>query len=52
MFTGDEPKSGTDANVYITLFGEDSESSEFRLSKSETHRNKFEKNNVNKINIY
>ncbi|RNA20949.1 lipoxygenase homology domain-containing 1 [Brachionus plicatilis] len=46
VYTGDLPKCGTDSNVFITLYGEDSESSEFHLNKSETHLNKFERNNV------
>ena len=46
VFTGDFPKAGTDANVYLTMFGEKNESTEFYLEDSETHRNKFERNNV------
>ena len=46
MFTGDEKKAGTDAEVFICLFGEKGESSEYHLNESETHNNKFERNHV------
>ena len=46
VFTGDEKKAGTDANVFITLFGSHGQSEEFHLSDSLTHMNKFERNHV------
>ena len=36
--------AGTDANVFVTLFGENGDSGELELKKSETNINKFERN--------
>ncbi len=46
VYTGDHPKAGTDANVFLTMFGETVQSPETPLNDSETHLNKFERNNV------
>ena len=46
VITGDFTGGGTDANVFITVFGNKGDSGERPLSKSETHRDKFEKGNV------
>ena len=46
VFTGDLPKAGTDANVFLTIFGEKGETSEIHLAHSKTHSDKFERNNV------
>lgn len=46
IFTGDERYSGTDAEVFLTVYGEKGETSEQHLNKSKTHWNKFERNNV------
>lgn len=35
--------AGTDANVFLTLFGANGDSGELELKKSETNRNKFER---------
>lgn len=43
VHTGDRRGAGTDANVFIILFGENGDSGEMQLSKSLTHRNKFER---------
>ncbi|PAA79474.1 hypothetical protein BOX15_Mlig008366g2 [Macrostomum lignano] len=43
--TGDKLGAGTDANVFLTLFGSEADSGERELSSSETHRNKFERKN-------
>ncbi|VDP32279.1 unnamed protein product [Schistosoma mattheei] len=43
IITGDKAYAGTDASVYITLFGENGDSGERKLTKSLTHRNKFER---------
>ena len=37
--------AGTDANVWIKLFGDAGDSGDLKLSKSETNVNKFERNN-------
>ena len=46
MITGDVKGAGTDANVFITIFGEYGDSGERPLSKSETHTDKFERGKV------
>ena len=47
VFTGDVKGAGTDANVFLTLFGQYGDSGERQLSKSETHTDKFERGKVN-----
>lgn len=49
VFTGNVSGAGTDANVFLTMFGEVGDSGERKLVKSETHRNKFERNHVRQI---
>lgn len=46
VFTGDVKGAGTDANVFITLYGEYGDTGERQLAKSETYSNKFERGNV------
>ena len=46
MFTGDKFNAGTDANVYITIFGENGDTGERKLLKSETNTDKFERGKV------
>ncbi len=46
VFTGDKMGAGTDANVFLTLYGEYGDSGEKKLIKSDTHVNKFERNQV------
>lgn len=46
MYTGDESKAGTDANVFIKIYGENGNSGEKELKTSKSHRNKFERNQV------
>ena len=46
VFTGDVFNAGTYSNVFITLIGENGNSKEKELSKSMTHVNKFERNQV------
>ena len=46
VFTGDVKGAGTDANVFITIYGEYGDTGERQLGKSETHSNKFERKNV------
>lgn len=45
VFTGDVKGAGTDANVFITLYGEYGDTGERQLAKSETYSNKFERGN-------
>lgn len=49
VYTGDEKMSGTDSNVFLTMIGEDGESSEKHLAESETNFNKFERNHVDRF---
>ena len=46
MFTGDVKGAGTDANVFLTIYGEYGDTGERQLLKSETNSNKFERRNV------
>ncbi len=46
VYTGDKLRAGTNANVYIQIFGEHGDSGEKKLVKSETHMDKFERNQV------
>ncbi|EPY81881.1 lipoxygenasey domain-containing protein 1-like protein [Camelus ferus] len=43
IFTGNVPGAGTDARVYITIYGDLGDTGERYLSKSENRTNKFEK---------
>jgi hypothetical protein len=43
VFTGDVRKAGTDANVFVTLVGENGDSGERQVMKSETKTDKFER---------
>ena len=38
--------AGTDANVFVTIYGEYGDTGERQLGKSETYSNKFERGNV------
>lgn len=44
--TGDLSGAGTDANVFLTMFGDKGDSGERKLHSSETHTDKFERNQV------
>uniref|UniRef100_A0A8C6Y609 Lipoxygenase homology PLAT domains 1 n=1 Tax=Naja naja TaxID=35670 RepID=A0A8C6Y609_NAJNA len=43
VFTGDIYGAGTDANVYLTIYGDLGDTGERKLRKSETNTNKFER---------
>lgn len=51
VFTGDESGAGTDANVFLNIIGENGDSGERKLHKSETHMDKFEKNHVSSSSL-
>nr|CAB3263471.1 lipoxygenase homology domain-containing protein 1-like [Phallusia mammillata] len=51
VFTGDVFNAGTDANVYLTMFGENGDSGERKLLKSETNTDKFERGKVDIFNL-
>lgn len=46
--TGDLYGAGTDANVFLTVYGDLGDTGERKLSKSETNSNKFERGSVRK----
>ena len=46
VYTGDVRGAGTDANVFINMYGNQGDSGERKLAGSETHRDKFERNQV------
>lgn len=46
VFTGDVKNAGTDANVFLTLFGDLGDTGERPLTKSALHSDKFERGNV------
>ncbi len=46
VFTGDCDIAGTDANVYLTIYGENEDSGERKLASSKSYMNKFERNQV------
>ncbi|XP_076139289.1 lipoxygenase homology domain-containing protein 1-like [Alosa pseudoharengus] len=49
--TGDMYGSGTDANVFITIYGDLGDTGERQLSKSATNSNKFERGAVDEFNL-
>ena len=49
VYTGDVLHAGTNANVLITVFGENGDSGERKLNKSEKHMDKFERNQVTSL---
>ncbi|KAK7896482.1 hypothetical protein WMY93_021807 [Mugilogobius chulae] len=51
VITGDVYGSGTDANVFLTIYGDLGDTGERKLSKSETNSNKFERGSVRKTFI-
>uniref|UniRef100_A0A8C9YR90 Lipoxygenase homology PLAT domains 1 n=1 Tax=Sander lucioperca TaxID=283035 RepID=A0A8C9YR90_SANLU len=51
VMTGDVNGGGTDANVFLTIYGELGDTGERKLSKSETNSNKFERGSVDKFTI-
>ncbi|GLD72495.1 lipoxygenase homology domain-containing protein 1 [Lates japonicus] len=51
VMTGDVYGTGTDANVFLTIYGDLGDTGERKLSKSETNSNKFERGSVDKFTI-
>ncbi|XP_058639789.1 lipoxygenase homology domain-containing protein 1 isoform X2 [Onychostoma macrolepis] len=49
--TGDMNGAGTDANVFLTIYGDLGDTGERKLSKSESSSNKFERGAVDKFSI-
>lgn len=46
--TGDMYGAGTDANVFLTIYGDLGDTGERKLAKSENNKNKFERGEVSK----
>ncbi|XP_033751254.1 lipoxygenase homology domain-containing protein 1-like isoform X2 [Pecten maximus] len=46
VHTGDVSGAGTDANVFLTIWGDRGDSGERKLHKSETYSDKFERNHI------
>ncbi|KAJ8017682.1 Lipoxygenase-likey domain-containing protein 1 [Holothuria leucospilota] len=51
VYTGDVFRAGTDANVFVTIFGENGDTGERQLRNSETHTDKFERGHCDKFSI-
>uniref|UniRef100_A0A3Q2QDK8 Lipoxygenase homology PLAT domains 1 n=1 Tax=Fundulus heteroclitus TaxID=8078 RepID=A0A3Q2QDK8_FUNHE len=51
VMTGDVSGAGTDANVFLTIYGDLGDTGERKLSKSETNSNKFERGSVDRFTI-
>ena len=49
VYTGSKSRAGTDANVYINVFGERGDTGVRPLKQSKTNRNKFEKGKVGHV---
>lgn len=46
VFTGDKRFAGTDANVFVNLYGVKGDTGERQLKDSDTNMNKYERNQV------
>uniref|UniRef100_A0A8C5H6N3 Lipoxygenase homology domain-containing protein 1-like n=1 Tax=Gouania willdenowi TaxID=441366 RepID=A0A8C5H6N3_GOUWI len=49
--TGDMNGAGTDANVFLTIYGDLGDTGERKLSKSEKNKNKFSRGQVDKFTV-
>lgn len=52
VMTGDVYGAGTDANVFLTIYGDQGDTGERKLRKSETNSNKFERGCVRKHHFH
>ena len=52
VYTGDKRGAGTDADVFVNIFGERGDTGERPLRQSKTNRNKFERNQVKFISDF
>ena len=50
VFTGDVWGAGTDANIFLNLYGENGDTGERELKDSQTNINKFERKAVRLLN--
>ncbi|KAL8614278.1 hypothetical protein ACOMHN_007616 [Nucella lapillus] len=51
VFTGDVSGAGTDANVFLIIFGDKGDSGERKLHQSETNKDKFERSKMDRFLI-
>ena len=51
VYTGDVRGAGTDANVFIVLYGENDDSGPLALKTSKTNRDKFERNKMDDFEL-
>lgn len=51
VITGDVSGAGTDANVFLIIFGEYGDSGEIPLKNSETHKDKFERGHTDVFSL-
>ncbi len=49
VFTGDVLRASTNANVFLTLYGEQGDTGEKKLIDSKTHTDKFERNQMDRF---
>ena len=49
VFTGDKWGAGTDANVYVVLFGDSDDTGQVWLKTSKTNKNKFERKQMDEF---
>ena len=49
VYTGEDSKAGTDANVFIQIFGQCGDTGYRKLMASKTNANKFERGNVSAL---
>ncbi|XP_068609216.1 lipoxygenase homology domain-containing protein 1 [Brachionichthys hirsutus] len=49
--TGDKKYAGTDANVFMTLYGTNDDTGIINLKASKTHRNKFERGMIDEFTV-
>ncbi|XP_053384453.1 lipoxygenase homology domain-containing protein 1-like isoform X6 [Mercenaria mercenaria] len=52
VFTGDEFGAGTDANVFVNVYGDKGDTGERQLKDSSTHTNKFERKQDSNSNLF
>ncbi|CAF1547842.1 unnamed protein product, partial [Adineta steineri] len=51
IYTGDKFGCGTNADVFCTIYGDKGDTGERELSRSETHRDKFERKQMDRFKI-
>ena len=51
VYTGKKSSAGTDANVYINIFGDLGDTGRRYLRQSKTNKNKFEKGQVSVLSL-